>query len=479
VKIDIDQNFVGREDELHLLRSLEKQSKSDLVAIIGRRRIGKTSLVKKAYQNQFSFHFTGIKNANKEAIIKAFVDKIAEQSKSKFPIAPPDNWLDVFRLLKNHLVSLKSPKKKLVFLDEFPWMDSPKSGFLSAFEYFWNDWAVDQNIIIIVCGSSTSWMLNNVVNNRAGLHNRISKYIRLEPFTLRETRQLLYAKGIKFPDYDIAQLYMALGGIPYYLNEVEKGESVVQNIDRMLFSEKSTLKNEFQNLYRALFDQYEKYELVVSVLSTKLKGLTRQEIIEATKMSNGGGLTRILAELEECSFIKSFQPFGKEKKDTIYRLIDEYSLFYFQFYPQKNPAGSFIQMSSTTKYKSWAGFAFESLCIKHIRQIKQGLGISGIFSTESTFFAKGSADEAGLQIDMLIDRSDNAINLCEMKFYASIYELNKKEAEKLRSRRELFRAKTKTKKFLINTLITTFGLKTNEYSASAVDKALNMEVLFL
>jgi uncharacterized protein len=474
-----DQFFTGREEELHALRSLQNQSKSDLVAIIGRRRIGKTSLIKEAYQNQFSFHLTGIKNANKGAMIKAFVDKIAEQSKSPFPIAPPDDWLDVFRLLKNYLVSLKSPKKKLVFLDEFPWMDSPKSGFLSAFEFFWNDWAVDQNIAIIVCGSSTSWMLNNVVNNRAGLHNRITKYIRLEPFTLRETRQLLHAKGIKFPDYDIAQLYMALGGIPYYLNEVEKGESVVQNIDRMLFSEKSTLKNEFQNLYRALFDQYEKYELVVSVLSSKLKGLTRQEIIEASKMSNGGGLTRILTELEECSFIKSFQPFGKEKKETIYRLVDEYSLFYFQFNPRKKPAGSFVQMSSTTKYKSWAGFAFESLCIKHISQIKQGLGINGIFSTESAFFVKGTAGEAGLQIDMLIDRSDNAINLCEMKFYGSIYELNKKEAEKLRARREQFRSKTKTKKFLINTLITTFGLKTNEHSASAVDKALGLEVLFL
>ena len=168
---------------------------------------------------------------------------------------------------------------------------------------------------------------------------------------------------LKLPDYDIAQLYMAMGGVPYYLNEVESGESVIQSIDRILFSEKSSLKNEFQNLYRALFDQYEKYELVVRVLSAKQKGLTRQEIIDATKISNGGGLTRILTELEECSFIKSFQPFGKEKKDLIYRLIDEYSLFYFQFNPQKKPAGSFIQMSTTPKYKAWSGFAFEKICM--------------------------------------------------------------------------------------------------------------------
>ena len=228
-----------------------------------------------------------------------------------------------------------------------------------------------------------------------------------------------------------------------------------------------------------MFDQYEKYELVVKTLSLKQKGLTRQEIIEATKISNGGGLTRILTELEECSFIKSFQPFGKEKKDLIYRLVDEYSLFYFQFNPNKKPVGSFIQMSNTAKYKTWAGFAFESVCIKHVHQIKQALNIGGIYSTESSFYSKGNDAETGFQIDMLIDRSDNAINLCEMKFYATEYELSKKEAEKLCTRRELFRTKTQTKKYLINTLMTTFGLKANEHSASAVDKSLKMEALFL
>jgi uncharacterized protein len=473
------QFFVGREEEIKTLQSLSNSEQADLVAIIGRRRIGKTYLVKNTFQNQFAFHITGVKNADKHDMIQAFVAKIEELSKSKFPIAAPDNWMETFRLLKKYLISLKGDKKKVVFLDEFPWMDSHKSGFLSAFEFFWNDWAVDQNITVIVCGSSTTWMLNNVLNNKAGLHNRITKYIRLAPFTLKETRELLYARGIKLPNYEIIQLYMAFGGVPYYLNEIRNGESVIQNIDSILFSEKSSLKNEFQNLYRALFDQYEKYELVVKALSMKQKGLTRQEIIDSTKISNGGGLTRILTELEECSFIKSFQPFGKEKKDLVYRLIDEYSLFYFQFNPNKKPVGSFIQMSTSAKYKTWAGFAFESLCIKHIEQIKQGLGISGIYSTETSFYSKGNDDKTGFQIDMLIDRNDNTINICEMKFYAMEYELTKKEAEKLNMRRELFRNKTQTQKYLVNTMVTTFGLKGNENSASAVDKLLKMDVLFL
>ncbi len=475
----VKQFFVGREEETAALRSLLDFEQSDLVAIIGRRRIGKTYLVKNTFKNQFAYHITGVKNADKMTMIQAFVRKIEEISQSKFPLLVPNNWMEAFRILKNYLLSINGTKKKIVFFDEFPWMDSHKSGFLPAFEFFWNDWAVDQNIVVIVCGSSTSWMLNNVLNNKAGLHNRITKYIQLAPFSLRETQQLLYAKGIKLPHYEILQLYMALGGVPYYLNEVQNGESPTQNIDNILFSEKSSLKNEFQNLYRALFDQYEKYELVVKTLSMKQKGLTRQEIIEATKISNGGSLTRILTELEECSFVKSFQPFGKERKEVIYRLIDEYSSFYFQFQPDKKTVGSFIQMSNTTKYKSWAGFAFESLCIKHIQQIKQALGISGIYSTHCSFYAKGKGDEAGFQIDILIDRNDNAINICEMKFYTSEYELTKKEAEKLRLRRELFRSKTHTQKYLINTLITNFGIKTNEHSAGTLDKVLKMEALFL
>ncbi len=469
--------FAGREEETTVLAELLQTNKAELVAILGRRRVGKTYLVKEVFKDHLNFHFTGIKDADKTTVLAAFSKKIAAVAPAK-KMAAPQNWMDAFLLLKNYLLSIKSIKKKVIFLDEFPWMDNHRAGFLPAFEYFWNDWAVDQNIIIVLCGSSTSWMIKNVLNNKGGLHNRITKYINLAPFTLRETKQLLAAKGIPLPHYEIIQLYMALGGVPYYLNEVKKGESAIESIDRILFSEKSTLKNEFHNLYRALFDNYENYETIVRVLSTKRKGLTRQEIIDATHITNGGGLTRMLTELEESSFIKSFLPFDKQKKDTLYRLVDEYSVFYYQFNPQKNPAGSFIKASTSPKYKSWAGFAFESLCIKHSYRIKKALGISGIFSTESSFYFKGTKKETGFQIDLLIDRSDNSINICEMKFYGKEYELTKSEAETLRKRRELFREKTVTKKYLINTLISTYGLKDNINSAGIIDKVVVMDQLF-
>jgi AAA+ ATPase superfamily predicted ATPase len=473
---ETEKKFVAREGEIGVLLDLYNKKQSDFVAIVGRRRVGKTFLVKNAFKNKISFHFTGVKDASQEDLLEEFVKKLAESDSYYEKIAVPKNWLNAFHLLKMFLK--KTTKKKVVFLDELPWLDNHKSGFLSALEYFWNDWAVDQNIVIVVCGSSTSWMIKHIVDNRGGLHNRITKYINLKPFTLAETEKLFVAKGIKMPKYEIVQIYMAVGGVPYYLNEVVGGESAIQNIDRMIFGENSTMKNEYRNLYRALFDNFENYEKIVKALALKRKGLTRTEILEETKLTNGGSLSRMLNELEESTFIKSYRPFGKTKKETLYRLIDEYSVFYHHFNPPKNVQGSFLVLSTASKFKSWAGFSFETLCIRHIEKIKEALGVSGVFSEESAYFFKGSTSEEGFQLDLLIDRNDNAINICEMKFYNNELLLSKKECETLRIRREQFRAKTKTKKYLINTIITTFGFKHNEYSTGIVDAVIPMERLF-
>ncbi len=468
--------FVGREIEIQKFNDLISFNQSDLVTVIGRRRVGKTFLIKNALKSQMDFHFTGVQETDKESLIKEFTLKIIELSAGKIPLQMPNTWLDAFRLLRVYLSSIKKNKKKVIFLDELPWLDTHKSGFLAAFEFFWNDWAVDQNILVVICGSSTSWMIKNIINNKAGLHNRVTQYIKVVPFTLAETKKYLYAKGCKLPDYDIIQIYMVMGGIPYYLQQIIPGDSAIQNIDHILFNEASTLKYEFQNLYRSLFDHYEKYETIVKALAQKQKGLTRQEIVAATQISNGGGLTRMLKELEESTFIKIYQPFNNQKKEALYRLTDEYSIFYFQFSPHKKPAGSFINLSQTPKYKSWAGFAYESICMKHISKIKEALGISGIFTIENSYYFKEI--ENGFQIDLLIDRQDNAINVCEAKFYGADYQMDKSEAQSLRNRVEAFRKNTKTKKHLIPTLFTTFGLKANEHSIGLIDKVITMKQLF-
>jgi uncharacterized protein len=376
------------------------------------------------------------------------------------------------------LESLPKNKKKVVFLDEFPWICNHRSGFLQAFEYFWNDYAVNKNITIIICGSSTSWMMKYVLNNKGGLHNRITKYIKLRPFTLGETERYFQAKGMRISQFEISKLYMALGGVPYYLNEVKPGFSSIQNIDQILFSENSTLKNEFGNLYKALFDNYSVYEEVIKVLSTKRTGLSRLEIIKYTKITNGGGLTKILNELEEYDFIQNYVPFGNEKRDGLYRLIDEYSMFYYQFNPNKNNEGTFLGLNDSSKMKAWWGFAFETLCLKHTKEIKDALKIGGIFTTESSYYIKGSETETGFQIDLLINRNDNCINICEMKYSQDLYEVTKIDAEKIRIRREQFRKKANIKKQLFNTLITTYGLKTGMYSAETFENTITLEQLF-
>ncbi len=471
--------FVGREHEINELVSLSAVNQADMVAVLGRRRVGKTYLIKHAYQGAIDFHFTGIKNAKKSDLLTAFTNKIVEYSVKNAAIEIPKTWLGAFEILKNHLKTLPKNKKKVVFLDEFPWISNHRSGFLQAFEYFWNDWAVDQNITVIICGSSTSWMIKYVMNNKAGLHNRITKYIKIKPFTLKETEQYFIAKGMPISKFEIAKLYMAIGGIPYYLNEVKKGYSAIQNIDQILFSEKSTLKNEFNNLYKALFDNYLNYELVIKAISSKRIGISRYEIIKLTKITNGGGLSKILNELEECDFIQNYVPFGKEKRDGLYRLIDEYSMFYYQFNPHKNIEGSFISLNESPKMNAWAGFAFETLCLKHTKEIKEALKIAGIFSKESSYNSKGNEDEIGVQIDLLIDRNDNCINICEIKYSQDLFELSKIEAEKIRKRKEIFRKKAKVKKQLFNTLITTYGLKPNMYSIETFENTIVLDQLFV
>jgi uncharacterized protein len=469
------KQFVGREHERRVLDELYNVNNSDLLAVLGRRRVGKTHMVKQILAGRIDFHLTGIEGSSKETMIKAFVKKlnqISRQSKRA-----PESWIEVFELLKDFLAKQPVKKKKVIFLDELPWMDSHLSGFLQAFEFFWNDWAVDQNILVVICGSSTSWMIDHIMENQGGLHNRVAKYLYVKPFTLSEVEAFFIKRNIRLSHYEIIQIYMAVGGIPYYLEQVMKGESAIQAIDRILFSEESTLKYEFKNLYRALFANHEKYEEVIKALSTKRRGLSRNEIITATAITNGGGLSKILDELEECSFIKSYLPYGKSKRDTLYRLIDEYSVFYYQFSPDVRKRGSFINLLTSPKLKAWQGFSFETLCMKNADKIKDALKIGGVFSEENSFIYKDKK-EGGFQIDLLIDRSDNIINICEMKYYTGIFTLSKIEAEKWRHRKEQFRIVSKTKKHLMTTLVTTYGLKQNQYSLGVVDNVVTIDDLF-
>ncbi|MEM6700538.1 MAG: ATP-binding protein, partial [Bacteroidota bacterium] len=430
------ETLVGREEEQRILQKALNSEGAEMVAVIGRRRVGKTFLVESVYKERIVFQITGLQNQPRSKQLRNFQDKLSEYANTSLPVKLPIDWLEAFQLLRTYLKTIADGTKKVLFFDELPWLATHKSGFLSAFGYFWNTWAAKQNLVVVICGSAAAWMIQKVVNNKGGLHNRITKRIYLAPFTLAETATFLESRNIYFDPYQIIQLYMAMGGIPHYLKEVESDKSAVQNIDYICFSKNGLLRDEFLRLYPSLFSNADNHFQVVRALATKRQGLTRKEIAQQSKVADGGGLTKVLEELTYSGFVSLFPVFGKKKRGKLYRLTDEYSLFYLQFIESQEHQTSAVwqHLSQTPQYKSWSGYAFESICLKHIEQIKDALKISGIYSSASSYYRKGNDTQQGVQIDLLLDRNDQVINLFELKFHQEPFVITKSYAAQLRQK---------------------------------------------
>ncbi len=472
--------FIGRAREQETLVATLQSLEPEMVAVIGRRRVGKTFLIKNAYAGRIVFEVTGVQNAGLSEQIQNFTFRINHTFYGGEAKLKPKNWLEAFQMLILALEKQQHSDKIVVFLDELPWFDSRKSGFLRALGFFWNSWCTNQNIVVVICGSAASWMIEKVVNDRGGLHNRITRRVDLQPFNLYETEQYLQSRNIRLERYQILQLYMVFGGIPHYLKEILPGKSAIENIGAVCFSPGSTLANEFQNLYPALFENAANHSAVIRTLSKKWKGMHRKEILETSGLPDGGKTSEVLQELLYSGFISQYFPYGKVKRELLYRLTDEYSLFYLHFIENSSWQGSewWQALSQTASFKSWCGYAFENISLKHLPQIKKALGISGIYSEASAFSHPGSKHEKGFQINLVLDRKDQTINLFEFKFYNAALTLDKSDAAALRERMETFRQVSKTKKHLFLSFLTTFGVKINENSLGLVDNNLEANVLF-
>lgn len=472
--------ITGREKERKVLEEALESQEAEMVSVIGRRRVGKTYLIETTYHDKMVFQLTGIQQEPLSTQLRNFRDVLAEYSKSPLALEKPKDWLAAFQQLKTYLKSLSSAEKKVLFFDELPWIATHKSGFLNAFGYFWNSWARRQNLVIVICGSAASWMIQKVVNNTGGLHNRITKRLHLQPFTLAETQRYLEKRHIFFDHYQLLQIYMTTGGIPHYLKEIRKGKSAAQVINEICFSTTGLLKTEFPNLYASLFKNHERHIAVIRALATKKQGMIRKEILQQTKTISGGGVTKVLNELTHSGFITDYFPFGKKHNPKVFRLTDEYSLFYLQFLENKKHAGegTWQMLSQTQAYKIWSGYAFENICLKHIPQIKKALGISRVYTLASTFRQAGQAGQKGAQIDLVLDRNDHVINLFEIKFYSDVFVLTKTYADQIRQKQTVFKMRSKTRKQIFWVLLTTFGLQSNRHSLGLIDEVLGMEVLF-
>lgn len=468
--------LVGRKEEQVILNQLLGTEESEFLAVYGRRRVGKTFLIRQFYNKHIVFQMTGIAKANTAQQLANFFSVIGELDKSIGQGKLPTNWFEAFVTLQNYLQKLNQ-SRKVVFFDELPWIDTPRSNFLSALEHFWNSWASGRpDIILVVCGSAASWMINKVINNRGGLYNRVTQRIRLLPFSLQETENFLRAGKVMLDRYQILQLYMAVGGVPFYLKEIRQGSSAFQEIDRLAFSPGGLLATEYDNLYRSLFNHADRHIAIIETLAGKPRGLSREGIVKFSGIKDGGTLTTVLWELEESGFISKTYPFGKKVKDSIYRLSDYYSLFYLKFIKDQHRSGggSWLSRIDSPAWRAWSGYAYETVCIQHIKAIKKALGISGVYTEESSWIDR----DRSVQIDLLIDRRDHVINLCEVKFTEQPFVLTKAYREDLEKKLFTFKQEAQTRKSIFPTLITTFGMKDSMHSLGFIQSVVTMDDLF-
>lgn len=478
------RRLIGRTSELSSLQSYLSSNRSEFIAVYGRRRVGKTFLIRKAASDKFAFFVTGVYKATKSEQLTNFAIALQKYSCSD-RLNVQKNWILAFYELSRYLESMPRGKK-IIFIDELPWMDTAKSGFIAALENFWNSWAVLRNDIkLIVCGSATSWMINNLIKSKGGLHNRLTHHLVLAPFTLHESEAYFKAFGFKYTRKQIAECYMAIGGIPYYMSMMDKSKSVSQNIDYLFFSKDAPLREEFNDLYRALFKNASPHIEIVTALATKQKGLSRLELLKITKLPDNGAFGTMLEELEQCGFIRIYEPFTnkittgskRQKNNVVYQLVDFYTLFYFSFVKQNRYQDECFWTTSynSPMHNTWAGLSFEMLCLNHINPIKKALGISGVHTLICSW--RGKAANSGSQIDLLIDRKDETINICEMKYAKDKFEITKDYEAKLINKTNTFANSTETKKTLLLTMISTYGVKVNAHSG-IVQSEITLDDLF-
>jgi AAA+ ATPase superfamily predicted ATPase len=470
-------SILGRDSEKQRIKEIVDAEKPAFIAVYGRRRVGKTFLVKEYFNNEFTFYATGLANSNTKTQLVNFTVFINKSFNTTYNT--PKNWLAAFLILQDELEKIKG--NRIIFIDELPWFDTKKSDFLTGLEFFWNGWAsTKKGLKLFVCGSAASWMINKLIKNKGGLHNRVTHRFKIEPFTLQETETFLQAQDIFIDRYQIVNLYMVMGGIPFYLEPIKKGESAAQNIERICFSDEGQLRTEFKFIFSSLFNNSEKHEKLLRKIYELGNRATRDNLVTQLNILSSGDFSVKLNELEESGFLKSYTPLGVRKSKKIYVIADYYTLFYFKFIENAGnyEVGQWINRINDTATNVWAGLTFEQVCWDHTQNIKKRLGIEGIYSETSTWSKPADDASAGAQIDLVIDRKDRVINLFEIKYSINPFEITKDYDLKLRNKVGAFKQSTQTKKAVFLTMITTFGLQQNQYARSIVQNEITMDDLF-
>lgn len=475
--------MIGRKQEVKELNRLYNKDRAELVAIYGRRRVGKTYLVDETFADRITFRHAGLSPADEDS--KGLLKLQLEHFYNSLDIHgmekgdKPTSWLEAFLLLEKFLQSKDDGSRQVVFLDELPWLDTPKSGFIRAFEAFWNTWGCHRkNLMVIVCGSANSWIQDKLINNHGGLYNRVTYEMKLSPFNLAECEQLYKSNNVNMSRYDIAQSYMIFGGIPFYMGYVNPEMSLAQNVDNLFFKKGAVLRGEYDRLFASVFTNPDAVKSIVELLNTRNSGYTRKEIVNKLKLTDGGRLSSNLNALISSDFITKYVPFGCGKREEHYKLTDPFCIFYLHFVrdSKKNNEKFWQQNITSAAVSAWRGYAFENVCFNHIEQIKFALGIPAVI-TETSAWSKKEDDTEGIQIDLLITRNDNIVNMCEIKYYSGPFKVDKGYYAKILRRQAILSDSISSKMTVHSTLITTFGLINNEYSSAFVN-TITLDDLF-
>ena len=480
--------IIAREREKAELERLMNEPTAQMLAVYGRRRTGKTFLIREYFEDNFAFKHTAVspmelkERGEGELIYRVQLNEFAASLRKygRKDESPINDWFEAFHRLEALIDSKRKKGKLVVFIDELPWLDTPRAGFLSAFEHFCNDYAMGKhNMLLIVCGSATSWMLDNLINNKGGLYGRSTCEMHIHPFTLKDTERYLQWRGLTLDRYDVTQAYMLTGGVAYYLSYFKPGRSLAQNVDEVFFSADGFMQKEYDRLFTSLFADNTNYRRIVEVLSGNRYGLTREAISEKSGVALGGTLSGMLKALVQSDLVSMYWNFGESKRIQYFKLTDMFCLFYLGFV-QKNPTTNrtyWHDNQNSPRVNSWRGRAFEDVCFVHQQQVKRAVGIDGVQAEVYPWHATGDAASPGAQIDMLIDRADRVMNLCEMKFTQSDYVISKDYDERLRNKIAALQEMTRSKRNVQVVLVTTYGLKQNMYSGR-VQRVVTLEDLF-
>ncbi|HRC32357.1 MAG TPA: ATP-binding protein [Bacteroidia bacterium] len=473
--------LIGREKETASIDKLMHSGRAEFLAVYGRRRVGKTFLIRQYLKNNMVFDFTGTKDGAKEQQLINFFEEYTKRAGNRKKKQVPLTWHEAFGYLASYLRQLSKRKiKHVVFIDEMPWIDTPKSEFISALEFLWNQHLSKMdNVLLIACGSASSWIKKKLIKSRGGLYNRVTHRIHLKPFNLFETELFLNNLGIKLSRYQVLEIYMAMGGIPFYLNEISKGKSAAQFIDSTCFVAGGLLHDEYSQLYHSLFKNADNHIHIIEALASRPQGMARTEIASKIKISEGS-LSRAMEELIDCDFVSKYQPLIHKKKTSVYKLTDAYSLFYLKFIKTHKGSGkgTWEQLYKSSSFQAWSGYAFENIWLVHPSQLRRALGISGVYTILSSWKFTGNDALPGAQIDMIIDRADNTIHLCEAKFTKENFAITKNYGEQLKLKKTILKQATQTKKTIFTTLLTTYPAMRNKYYLEEIENEITMDKLF-